>query len=87
MNDAAFLACVRATADPTRFRMLLRLAAPRSVGDLAAAVGITSSAATFHLHRLVDGGLVALERRGRRTVVRRVERRWTAIVRAFGAAE
>jgi ArsR family transcriptional regulator len=88
MNAATIPCCAGAAADATRLRMLLQLThGPRCIGQLAEAVGITSSVASYHILKLRDAGLVVLERRGRLTMARRVEPRWTAIVRAFGTVE
>jgi DNA-binding transcriptional ArsR family regulator len=57
------------------------------VGQLAGSVGVTSSAATYHVRLMRDAGLVATERRGHTTLVRRIERRWAAIVGALATAE
>lgn len=87
MTPTAFLAAAAAVADPTRLGMMFRLDRPLCVGQLAAAVGVTSSATTYHLAIMRDAGLVATERSGRRTVVRRIERRWASILRALAAPE
>jgi DNA-binding transcriptional ArsR family regulator len=88
MTPTAFLTAAVAVADPTRWRMLMALrTGPLCVGQLAATVGVTSSAATYHLRRMRDAGLVATEREGRRTIVRRVARRWAAIVQALAMDE
>jgi DNA-binding transcriptional ArsR family regulator len=88
MTDADFLVVARAAGDPTRLRMLCRLGeGPRSVGQLAASVGVTSSAVTYHLRLMRDAGLVRADRKGRRTVVRRVERRWQTILGALATDE
>jgi DNA-binding transcriptional ArsR family regulator len=88
MTALAFLNTAAAVADPTRLRMLSALhGGPLSVGQLGSSVGITSSVATYHVHRLGDAGLVATERHGRTTLVHRIERRWAAIVRALDSTE
>lgn len=88
MTDADFIANAVAVADPTRLRMLLALDRRHlCVGQLAHTVGVSSSAVTYHLKLMSQAGLVATERRGRRTVVRRVERRWAAILEALATAE
>ena len=53
--------------DPHRARMLLVMADGRAhaASVLASAVGLKRSAATAHLRRLVDGGLVCVEQVGR----------------------
>ncbi|MFI7272396.1 ArsR/SmtB family transcription factor [Streptomyces sp. NPDC049879] len=54
-------------ADPTRARMLKALADGRALtaGVLAEEGGVGAATASVHLARLVDGGLVTVERRGR----------------------
>ena len=57
-----------ALADPTRRRLLERLAErsePVSISDLTGAFPITRQAITKHLDRLEEAGLVRAERRGR----------------------
>jgi DNA-binding transcriptional ArsR family regulator len=62
MNDAVFVAL----ADPTRRRLLERLATgPRSATGLAARFPLTRQAVVKHLRALVDAGMVAKQRRGR----------------------
>ncbi len=87
MTPTAFIACAAAVADPTRLRMILHLDRPRCVGQLASIVGISSPATTYHLRLMRAAGLVATERRGRMTVVRRIERRWQMITSALATAE
>jgi DNA-binding transcriptional ArsR family regulator len=60
---------MQALATPSRVLILARLReAPRSVGDLAEAVGMEQSAVSHQLRILRHLGLIAGERRGRRTV-------------------
>jgi DNA-binding transcriptional ArsR family regulator len=87
MTDADFLAGARAVADPTRLRMLCQLGTgPRSVGELALSAGVTSSAVTYHVALMSRAGLVVTERRGRRTLVRRHQRRWQTMLAALATA-
>jgi DNA-binding transcriptional ArsR family regulator len=53
--------------DPARAAILTALADGRALpaGELAALAGLSSSAASAHLSKLLDGGLLALEREGR----------------------
>jgi DNA-binding transcriptional ArsR family regulator len=60
---------------------------PLCVGQLAAAVEITSSAASYHVMLMRQAGLVVVNRAGRRTLVRLIERRWAAILGALATAE
>jgi len=88
MTPAAFLTCAAAVADPTRLRMLFHLGGrPLCVGHLAQTVDITSSVASYHVRLMRDAGLVATQRKGSATVVRRIERRWAAIFRALSTDE
>jgi DNA-binding transcriptional ArsR family regulator len=62
MNDAVFVAL----ADPTRRRLLERLATgPRSATGLAARFPLTRQAVVKHLGALADAGIVAKQRHGR----------------------
>jgi len=62
MNDAVFVAL----ADPTRRRLLERLATrPSSATSLAAKFPLTRQAVVKHLGALADAGMVAKQRHGR----------------------
>ena len=63
-NIAAAAALI---GDPARAAILLALADGRALpaGELAAFAGLSSSAASAHLRKLLDGGLLTLEREGR----------------------
>lgn len=54
-------------ADPTRASILLLLidGRARPAGDLAYAAGVSPQTASSHLAKLLDGGLLAVEREGR----------------------
>lgn len=54
-------------ADPARATMLMALVAGRALpaGELAFAAGVTAQTASTHLAKLLDGGLVTVEREGR----------------------
>jgi DNA-binding transcriptional ArsR family regulator len=54
-------------ADPARAAMLIALLDGRALpaGELAYAAGVTAQTASSHLAKLLDGGLLALEREGR----------------------
>ncbi|GAA5153694.1 helix-turn-helix transcriptional regulator [Nocardioides marinquilinus] len=57
--------------DPHRAAMLLRLVeGEAAAADLAAVAGISPSLASAHLRRLLDGGLVGVQARGRRRFYR-----------------
>jgi DNA-binding transcriptional ArsR family regulator len=87
MTDADFLAMARAVADPTRLRMLVALhGRVLCVGQLAHRAGISSSGVTYPVRLMRNAGLVVTLRQGRRTIVRRVERRWVTILTALATA-
>lgn len=59
-----------AIAEPARFRIVLLLAAgPRTVGEVAAAVGALQPQTTKHLQALQASGVVQVRRLGRRRLV------------------
>jgi len=59
-----------AVAEPTRFRILKLLAeSPRTVGEVADAVGSLQPQTTKHLQALSAAGLIVVHRLGRRRVV------------------
>ena len=73
MTSASELAALAALlADETRAAMCLALLDGRAwtAGELAAHTGVAPSTATGHLHRLVEGGLLAEHRQGRHRYVR-----------------
>ncbi|MEN0084760.1 MAG: metalloregulator ArsR/SmtB family transcription factor [Leifsonia sp.] len=60
-----------AIGEPTRFRILSLLAAgPRTVGEVAAAIGALQPQTTKHLQLLETVGVVSIERLGRRRLAR-----------------
>jgi len=54
-------------ADPTRAAILQALipGRPLAAGELARLAGVTAATASFHLAKLLDGGMVAVARQGR----------------------
>jgi DNA-binding transcriptional ArsR family regulator len=66
-GDADLAAVGSLLADPSRARILLALGDGRALAAsvLAGEAGIAPSTASGHLARLVDGGLLAVERHGR----------------------
>jgi DNA-binding transcriptional ArsR family regulator len=70
--DYDLAAAGRAIAEPARAAMLLRMmdGQVHTAGDLAAAAQLRPSAATAHLRRLVDAGLVAVTASGRQKLHR-----------------
>lgn len=57
----------RVLTDPTRVRLLLALGEDRQLaaGELAALAGVSPSAASFHLARLVEAGFLKADQRGK----------------------
>ena len=71
-GDADLAAVGTLLAEPARARMLAALGDGRALpaSALAAEAGVAPSTASGHLARLVDGGLLAAESRGRRRYFR-----------------
>ena len=71
-GDADLAAVGTLLAEPARARMLAALGDGRALpaSALAAEAGVVPSTASGHLARLVDGGLIAAESRGRRRYFR-----------------
>jgi DNA-binding transcriptional ArsR family regulator len=87
MSPAILMASCAAVADPTRLLLLYLLGTgPKSVGQLVEPAHVTQSSVSYHVERLRQAGLVGVHREGRRTIVRRNERRWAEIVSALGGA-
>jgi DNA-binding transcriptional ArsR family regulator len=65
--DVDVSAVARVLADPARVRFLLELGEgrQRAAGELATLAGLSPSAASFHLARLTDAGLLRISERGR----------------------
>jgi DNA-binding transcriptional ArsR family regulator len=84
MGLASVAAVGQALGDVTRLRVLATVDGRLAVGEIAEAVGITSATTSYHLGVLERGGLIALERRGRRHVPRRVPDAGLRLVRALG---
>jgi DNA-binding transcriptional ArsR family regulator len=85
MTPTTFLSIARAVGDPTRLRLLVALDnRSLTVGELAAAVGISSAAVSYHLRLMRGACLVALRREGRCTIVRRDEGHWACVERMLG---
>ena len=65
--DADVAAVARVLADPARVRLLLALGQDRQLaaGELAALAGLSPSAASFHLARLVEACFLHVHQRGK----------------------
>jgi DNA-binding transcriptional ArsR family regulator len=66
-GESSIAATAALIGDPAHAAILLALADGRALpaGELAAFAGLSSSAASAHLRKLLDGGLLTLEREGR----------------------
>ncbi|WP_449426779.1 ArsR/SmtB family transcription factor [Rhodanobacter umsongensis] len=75
-------------AEPARAAMLLALTdgTSRPAGELARAAGITPATASAHLHRLLDGGLLALQVQGRHRYYRLADERVAAMLESLALA-
>lgn len=74
-KTAAMLAGI---AEPTRMRLIEQLVpGPRSVGDLAEAIGVEVVNVSHHLGVLRAAGLVANEKAGRQVIYRLAEEVFT----------
>lgn len=73
--------------DTGRAAMLIALADGRALpaGELAAAAGLSASAASGHLARLTEGGLLAVERQGRHRYYRLASPGVAAILESLAA--
>jgi len=61
----------RALADPTRRAIIEMLAErPRAIGDIASAFEVTRPAIAKHLRILAEGGVIAVEQKGRKRINR-----------------
>jgi len=59
----------KALSDPTRLRLLQRLAeGPATVNELTTHVDLSQPLVSFHLHRLKSAGVVATRRAGREVI-------------------
>lgn len=94
MNDAAPLNRYQLAeigsllAEPARAAMLLALAdgTSRPAGELARIAGISAATASAHLHRLLDGELLALHVQGRHRYYRLADERIGAMLESLALA-
>lgn len=72
-------------AEPARAAMLLMLTdgTSRPAGELARAAGVAPATASAHLHRLLDGGLLALHVQGRHRYYRLADERVAAMLESL----
>jgi DNA-binding transcriptional ArsR family regulator len=73
-------------ADPTRAAILSALVPdrPLAAGELARLAGVSAATASFHLAKLLDGGLIAVARQGRHRYYRLAGYRVAAAFEALG---
>ncbi|CAG9251102.1 Uncharacterized HTH-type transcriptional regulator YdfF [Paraburkholderia unamae] len=72
-------------ADPARAAMLMALADGRALpaGELAYAAGVTAQTASSHLAKLLDGGLLAVEKEGRHRYYRLADAQVAALLESL----
>ena len=73
-------------ADPTRAAILQALlpGRPLAAGELARLTGVSAATASFHLAKLLDGGLIAVARQGRHRYYRLAGHEVAAALEALG---
>ena len=73
-------------ADPTRAVILLALLPdrPLAAGELARMAGVSAATASFHLAKLLDGGMIAVARQGRHRYYRLAGHEVAAAIEALG---
>src|SRR5579872_5955997 len=73
-------------ADPTRAAMLRALLSdrPLAAGELARLAGVSAATASFHLGKLLEGGLITVIRQGRHRYYRLAGHEVAAALEALG---
>jgi DNA-binding transcriptional ArsR family regulator len=73
-------------ADPTRAAILHALVPdrPLAAGELARLAGVSAATASFHLAKLLDGGMIAVARQGRHRYYRLASHEVAAALEALG---
>ena len=73
-------------ADPTRAAILRALLPdrPLAAGELARMAGVSAATASFHLAKLLDGGMIAVARQGRHRYYRLAGHQVAAAIEALG---
>ena len=73
-------------ADPTRAAILRALLPdrPLAAGELARVAGVSAATASFHLAKLLDGGMIAVARQGRHRYYRLAGHEVAAALEALG---
>ena len=84
--DADFAPAAALIADPTRAAILRALLPdrPLAAGELARLAEVSAATASFHLAKLLDGGLIAVARQGRHRYYRLAGHEVAAALEALG---
>jgi DNA-binding transcriptional ArsR family regulator len=84
--DADFAPAAALIADPTRAAILRALLPdrPLAAGELARLAGVSAATASFHLAKLLDGGMIAVVRQGRHRYYRLAGHEVAAALEALG---
>jgi DNA-binding transcriptional ArsR family regulator len=84
--DADFAPAAALISDPTRAAILRALLPdrPLAAGELARLAGVSAATASFHLAKLLDGGMIAVARQGRHRYYRLGGHEVAAALEALG---
>ena len=84
--DADFAPAAALISDPTRAAILRALLPdrPLAAGELARLAGVSAATASFHLAKLLDGGMIAVARQGRHRYYRLAGHEVAAALEALG---
>ena len=84
--DADFASAAALISDPTRAAILRALLPdrPLAAGELARLAGVSAATASFHLAKLLDGGMIAVTRQGRHRYYRLAGHEVAAALEALG---
>jgi DNA-binding transcriptional ArsR family regulator len=84
--DPDFAPAAALISDPTRAAILRALLPdrPLAAGELARLAGVSAATASFHLAKLLDGGMIAVARQGRHRYYRLAGHEVAAALEALG---
>jgi DNA-binding transcriptional ArsR family regulator len=84
--DSDFAAAAALIADPTRSAILRALMSdrPLAAGELARLAGVSAATASFHLAKLLDGGMIVMARQGRHRYYRLASHEVAEALEALG---
>jgi DNA-binding transcriptional ArsR family regulator len=84
--DTDFAPAASLIADPTRSAILRALMGdrPLAAGELARLAGVSAATASFHLAKLLDGGMIAMARQGRHRYFRLASHEVAEALEALG---